>query len=311
MRLGSLMLIFVATLFGSAYWYAESSTVCRAPVHYRIGDIDSRFNTTSKELIALAMEAEALWEAPLAQELFVYDEDPSSLPINLVFDERQAKADLETEIKEDLDAKQGMSESVATQYESLIAEFRTLKKKYEARVVTYEKKLGEYNVEVADWNSKGGAPQSEIEKLQVQEKELIKEQEILEVQAKKLNTLASQLNDIGARGNSLITDYNKIVEKYNDQFSEAHEFTQGENTQEAINIYQFNSSDELTLVLAHEFGHSLSLDHVENETSIMYHLMGAQKIDKGITNEDRTEFERVCTEGGFVAKMLRFVRSLV
>lgn len=294
MRLGILSLLFVATLFGSGYWYEHTNFDCNTPIRYRIGEVDPRFGTNAEELIRIAGNSAAVWEKPLQEELFVYDASPDSLPINLIFDERQKNADLEAELKEDLVAKEGMSQSVSAQYETLITEFRKIKKNYETSVVAYEEKLESYNSTVTNWNEKGGAPEPVIKELSVTQKELTTEQHALEALAVKLNRLVTQLNAIGAQGNVLVTDYNTIVSQYNDRFAESQEFTQGDYTGDAIDIYQYDSEDELTVVLAHEFGHALSLDHVENKASVMYHSMDAQQLDEGISVEDHEEFIRVC-----------------
>lgn len=310
MRLGFLLLILLATLFGSGYWYSFFDTTCKTPIHYHIGGVDSRFNTSKEEFVRIVKNAETIWEAPLGEDLFVYDEK-STFPINLVFDERQKNAELAEELRQDLDQKEGMSESVATQYEKLIGEFRALKKKYESRVVSYESKLAIYNNEVTEWNNKGGAPQEVIVKLEETQSELTQEQGELESLAVTLNQLVSKLNAIGAKGNSLITDYNTIVNDYNDHFAEAKEFTQGDYTGEAINIYQYDAEDELTIVLAHEFGHALSLDHVLNARSVMYYFMDEQQVGKGLSAEDIAEFNRVCSQKGGFTQVLAFIRELL
>jgi len=310
MRLGLLLLILTATLFGSGYWYTAFVAPCQVPVHYRIGEVDPRFGTNKDELMRIAKNAEDIWEDTIGKDLFVYDEE-AKLPINLVFDVRQKNANIEAELKEDLNAKEGMSESVGNQYEALIGEFRILKKKYESRIIAYESKLSTYNQEVTEWNNKGGAPEHVMRELTETQKELQNEQKELEALGKTLNNLTIQLNAIGARGNSLIADYNTIVDTYNKEFSEAKEFTQGDYTQDTINIYQFDSEKELTIVLAHEFGHALSLDHVDNEKSIMYHFMGAQRIQDGITTEDFNAFNQVCEQNdSFLGKISRAIRSL-
>ena len=239
----------------------------------------------------------------------MYDEG-GALPINLVFDERQESADLEEQLRQDLEAKEGMSDSVAEQYEKLITEFRALKQTYEAKVVAYEARLKKYNNTVTEWNKKGGVPPDEMETLTEEKDALVAEQQSLEAQAKELNKIVDQLNLIGARGNNIITDYNQIVNEYNAQFSQVHEYTQGDHSIEEINVYQFNTEDELVLVLAHEFGHALWLDHVDNEKSIMYRLMGEQDIISGITQEDVAEFKRVCEEGGFFAELVSIFQNV-
>ena len=307
MRLGFLLLILIATLFGSGFWYSIIDTTCDVPVHYRIGDIDSRFGTTEEEVKRIAENATALWEHELNTELFVYDESEASLPINFIFDDRQEESEREAEARRDLEAKEGMTESVGAQYEKLITQFRTLKKEYEARVVTYETSLKQYNTEVTRWNEKGGAPEHIIDDLRDNETKLVSEQAELEILGEKLNSIVSDLNRIGARGNELVTDYNTIVEKYNAEFTEAREFAQGDHTGDAINIYQFDSEEELTIVLAHEFGHALSLGHVEGESSLMFHLMEAQTTKEGIRDEDIKEYRRVCVEE---SSLTRFLRAL-
>lgn len=311
MRLASLLLILVAVLFGSGFWYDRIDTVCRIPVSYYIGDIDARFGTTPEEIKRIAQEAERVWENPLSAELFVFSESGKGIPINLVYDERQQTAEHEAEVRADLESKEGMSETVATQYEKLITEFRSLKKKYESQVVAYEKDLDTYNTEVLKWNNQGGAPQTVVDDLHTTEQSLKKKQSELEQLAKKLNSLTVELNKIGARGNELITDYNSIVEKYNAEFSEGDEFTQGDYQRDAINIYQFDSEEELTIVLAHEFGHALSLDHVQNEKSVMYHLMEKQAIEKGITAEDIAEYTTVCKEKSVFGNLFNLFRNYI
>lgn len=309
MRIGILFLVLATTLFGSGYWYRAIDPVCRTPVYYRIGNVDSRFGTDEETLKLLAQKAERVWEDPLSQDLFIYDAN-AKLPINLIFDERQEQSDRERELKEDLEAKEGMSESVSRQYEALIGEFRTLKKEYESSVVAYEKKLDAYNNIVTEWNRRGGAPPDVIEDLKSEEAMLSKEQASLESRAEKLNALTTKLNAIGAQGNTLIKNYNEVVQEYNEQFAEVHEFTQGDYTRDAIDIYQFNSEDELVIVLAHEFGHALSLGHVENEKSFMYRLMKAQDLGVGITYEDRAEFERVCAEKSIFATIGTMINNV-
>ncbi|HEU4677427.1 MAG TPA: matrixin family metalloprotease, partial [Candidatus Paceibacterota bacterium] len=278
------------------------------PVRYRVGNIDPRFDANAEEVKRVAAAAEAIWEGKLGRELFVYDER-RGIPINLVFDERQENAEIEENLRDDLEAKAGMNDAVAKQYDALIGEFRSLKKAYESRVRSYETKLAAYNDTVNDWNAKGGAPESEIERLEADAASLKAEQEGLEADAEKLNALVDQLNAIGAKGNTLITDYNSVVAEYNDKVAEAGEFTQGDYTGDAINVYQFNSEDELELVLAHELGHALSLDHVDGKRSIMYRLMEDQAVDDGLTPEDIAEFDAVCAQKSAPAEFLAALRE--
>ena len=84
MRLGVLILILIATLFGSGFWYNQIAGACRLPLEYRIGEIDERFGTTKDELRAIAYKAERIWESELQKDIFTYNDD-ADIAINLIF----------------------------------------------------------------------------------------------------------------------------------------------------------------------------------------------------------------------------------
>jgi len=289
----------VAILFGGGYWFYVAEAVCDVPISYHIGTIDPRFNISEEEVRNAVSVGESMWEDATGRNLFTYDEK-GTLAINFVFDERQEKANEEKKLLEVLEKKEGASETVHTQYETLLSEYGELKAQYEKRTATYENNLAAYNKEVSDWNKKEGAPKDVYERLTATQHALGSEQEKLNGIAAQLNELVRKMNSIGAKGNTLNTDYNQVVEEYNTKVGEGGEFTQGDYAQKNINIYQYDTQDELEIVLAHELGHALSLDHVEGSTSIMYQLMEAQSKTTGITESDLSAFEKICgTETSF------------
>lgn len=308
MRSGFLIVLGVAILFGAAFWTIQFNIACDTPITYRIGELDPRFDLSYEEAAAVLRSAEAVWEVPLSTELFTYDAD-GDLPVHFIFDDRQAQSNSEAELREDLEAKEGMSDTVAAQYDALIAEFRSLETRYESRVGAYEEDLKEYNDEVSEWNDQGGAPEDVRAELAERADGLKAEQDELQTFAKRLNELIAELNRIGARGNRLIADYNSIVEQYNTRFAHTDEFAQGDYTGDAIHIYEFNTEEELTIVLAHEFGHALSIGHVEGGSSIMYHHMGDQRISEGLTPEDREAYRGACSDRTFLVQLIRYVRT--
>jgi hypothetical protein len=299
MRIWIYVCILVITFVGSSFWYDFFIVSCKIPILYTVGDIDKRFDTTDEEIQRIAMRAEAIWEDALGENIFMYDPH-KGIPINLIFDERQETSQHEAELRADLKSKEGMSESVAKQYDALISKFRTQKKQYESHVSSYETAFNAYNTEVDMWNKKGGAPEHILERFEKEKEKLRIEYETLQNESDVLTQMVTELNRIGAKGNVLIEDFNNTVSAYNTQFSESYEFTQGDYARTSINIYQFDSEDELVIVLAHEFGHALTLDHVSNEKSIMFPIMEKQDINVGVTSEDTTAFKNVCdSKNGF------------
>lgn len=310
MRFGVLLLTLCMTASGAFFWYSQMQMPCDTPIHYKIGAVDSRFGMSTEEVRTAVERAEKVWELPLTTELFVYDEK-DGLPINFVFDARQEESNEEEELRDDLTTKEGVNESVAEQYSTLVKEFNTLRAQYESRATAYEKELTAYNTEVSDWNNRGGAPEDVRAGLESRASALKKEQEDLQTFAKRLNSITDEINRIGARGNSIIAEYNSAAQQYNDHISHVDEFAQGDYTGSAINVYEFDSQGELTIVLAHELGHALSLNHVEGESSVMYHRVDTQDLMKGITPEDRAEYARVCTNRSTTASFIRWVRGLL
>jgi predicted Zn-dependent protease len=61
-----------------------------------------------------------------------------------------------------------------------------------------------------------------------------------------------------------------------------------------MTIFAFQSQRNLTLTMAHEFGHALGLDHTEKAESLMYAAFTASQ--QGITDADIAAFRRQCPE---------------
>jgi predicted Zn-dependent protease len=97
------------------------------------------------------------------------------------------------------------------------------------------------------------------------------------------------------RRNQAASEYNKVAKNYNQKYGHGLEFNQAEYNGKGINVYQFSTEQDLEVALAHEFGHALGMDHVENPTSIMYYITGGnQQVDLTPSAEDLTELKRVC-----------------
>lgn len=296
---------------GMTYWYKATASVCPAPIEYRIGDIDASFDLTESQARLYASDAETYWESIADRELFKYDED-SSFTIDFIFDERQATANSEETQRYDLDKKWEESEKIKETVESLQADYQSLSNSYRADVSAYEKRLGEYNSEVNKYNDRGGAPADIFKELEIERKSLGRESEKLNKTAEELNVVAKKINDLSERGNLLVNAYNQEVNEYNEKYGFAREFTQGDYHENNIRIYKFSSESELVTVLAHEFGHSLGIDHVEDESSLMYYLLGDTTEFPVLTEDDILAFNSVCGRNEtFTQKVRRVIRDLL
>lgn len=305
---------FIALLFtliaSGAYFFSVAQQVCPAPLPYTLGSFDERFSLSRTEAQAAIEEAEALWETTTGRELFRYTDDPTAFPVNFIFDDRQERAIAEEIQRESLDTKEQTSEEIAEQYDALTKTYTTKEAAYTERVAAYDARRDAFNQTVATYNDAGGAPPAEFARLEREEKALNTQATQIEKEAAALTALAAEINQLSEQGNRIIEQYNSGVQTYNRNFGHANEFTQGDYQGNSINIYTFSDREELVTVLAHELGHALSVGHVENESSVMYYLMGKQPVTLTLSPEDLAAFTEVCGDSDRPLDQLRRIVRL-
>ncbi|MBP7785741.1 matrixin family metalloprotease [Patescibacteria group bacterium] len=252
-----------------------NSSICDEPVKYKVGSIDPKFKITETELLDKIEEASNLWTNAYGKRLFVYDQN-SDLEVNLIYDERQGSFEnienMETNVS---DKKLSLEEENAI---------------YDQKVAELEKQITELNKQIDYWNSKGGAPEPEF-------RALTKMQENLNSKIDELNSYANKLNQAVDDVNKNIGTFNNMVTKFNtvlEQKPEVGFYTSGE---EKIDIFFYTDDANLVNILAHELGHSLGLDHIEEEGAMMNPIVsettGIKSADKELVNsfcEENTLF---------------------
>jgi len=292
-----------------AVWYSATAAQCPVPLSYRLGEIDDSFLLTPEQARDHIEVAVQTWEGQMNRDLFVYDE-AADFTINFVFDERQESVRLEEEEREALDIQQEQKDEVVAQIESLQTQYDSLARSYEADISSYEARLNAHNREVSNYNDRGGAPAEEFERLEEERTALAAQSDELSDTARILNTLGREINDLSERGVNLVDDYNKEVDRYNAEFGFEREFTQGDYQGDKINIYSFSSENELERVLAHELGHALGIGHVDDDSALMYYLMGEPDSALTLSTADETAYLNVCGTHETAGQRIRhFIRS--
>ena len=262
------------------------SAPCENPIPYTLDTFDTRFDISKSYFLDALEEAEKIWEKPLSQELFTYQEDGSkddTLKINLIYDYRQEAtsklASLGIVVKDNEDSYN----TLKIKFTELKAEFETAKKSYNAQVENYNEKQAAFEKEVKYWNDRGGAPKKEYEALEA-------EKTVLNREASKLQSLQMEINEMAAEINALVVVLNRLarslnisVEKYNtidaslgESFEEG--IYQSDGNSAKINIYEFSNREKLVRILAHEFGHALELPHVNDSKAIMYEFNQGKSV---------------------------------
>jgi len=294
------VIIAGATVFGAypldvAHLFTPP-TVCEKPLAYSIGDVDSGFGISTTTLKTAATAAEALWEDGTSFDLLEYDPN-APLKINLVFDERQIKTIQEERFKATLDQEHVLYQNLTAQYDALVSAQEKRLDEYNAAGALYEKRLTDYNAKVNHWNSVGGAPEKIYNELSTEKVNLQKLQQELETERGKISKQNATIKTLADKINTHASDFNKSVDTYNDTFTN-EQFEQGQYTGNAINVFQFNDTNDLEIVLAHEFGHAFGIDHLSNPFAIMYYLMEKQSTEHPeLTTDDINALREVCGLG--------------
>jgi len=292
-RIATVLFILLITLTGF-FVYQNEFAPCKRTVFYDIGNFDIRFGITKEKFLKTIQESEAIWEKKNSSNLFEY-KPASKFKINLVFDERQAKTIEAGQSKQEIEGSRAEYDSIAANYKKLAANHEQLLNDYNTQAIEFEAELNFYNSRVAEINNRGGATPKEARELEEEKKRLELEKADLNRQRAVLNNRASELNSLGDTINTLGQKLNINVDVHNQLFGEAREFDQGEYQGNTINIYQFDGIGELRLVFAHEFGHALGIEHVENPKSTMYYLMEKQDIkNPALSQEDFSALKNRC-----------------
>ncbi len=225
-------LLLLAALLGCTGYYVYQNRPCAQPVYYRVGTFDTRFGLSQSAYIADLKQAASLWNKAAGKQLLIYSAN-GSMPVNLVFDNRQKDTNI--------------GESITQQESDLAAQkakVQQLQDSYNQAKQTYEKD------QAAGMN-----------------------QEELNQEAQQLNQEAAQINDMVTQLNAQIAQVNANANSYNQtaagQNFEEGEFIE-QFGQKQIDIYQYTDTTKLIRLMAHEFGHSIGLGHNQNPQSIMY-----------------------------------------
>jgi hypothetical protein len=289
--------VFRAPLAVSYHQALRYVAPCEVPISYRITSIDPRFHVATSTVEKSARDAVAVWDAAAGKQLFKEVQGSPQVNVRLVYDVRQQTTTQLQGLGDKIETGTAQYDTLQKQYDTLRDQYFMQKAAFESDSASFERDAEAYQQSVSSWNSRGGAPRSVVQDLNSQKSALETRQKTLQSEQTRVNALADQVNALAARLNGVASEINTTAKTYNTVGSQTgEEFEEGvyESAagQESITVYEFDSQDRLTRLLAHEFGHALGLEHVENSDSIMYRLNQSSNFDP--TKEDVVELDRVC-----------------
>jgi len=246
-------------------------------LRYRIGEIDPRFNLSQSQVQDLAQQAAEIWHVGTLKSLFVYDPN-AKLTINLIYDERQAESNARSQEMKILENTQQYTHSEKQKIQQIHAELDLANRELELQKTNYQTKINQYNQLVNSINqTRQNIDSSTKYQLDQQKNQLIIEQTQLKQQLDNYNQKVYELNQQVEQFNSVNQQFNQSVDHFNHRF-QPRQFDKGVFDGRSINIYEFESNDDLRVTIAHELGHALGLLHNDDPKALMYPMMKEQDL---------------------------------
>ncbi len=277
--------------FGKAWLFIESSFFpCSSPITYSISDFDERFGITKQEFVSSLAKAEKIWEEIAGKDLFSYIENNGEMSVSLVYDSRQEVTETLSRLGLSVDNTKASYDKLKSTYENLVADFDLKNEIFESRYDEFIRRKNAY--ERTSKGSRKNQQVNESERLWLNNEAdaLNRLQEELNGKVDDINMLAGSLNDLAKKLNINVSSYNEIAKNNSGEFEEGvYRYVDGKRE---IEIYQFKDINMLVRVLAHEFGHSLSMEHIDDEEAIMYYLNNSESLVP--STGDKNLLKNVC-----------------
>ena len=286
------LVIFLALLLSACPGYANP---CGKVVTYRIGQVDERFGISRSEFSQLVKQAAEMWSVPFSADLF-QETSNGRILIEMIYDHRQDASDklsqLSTDVKADLKSYTGLK----GQYETLQGEYNQKKKKLKLASSEYHRRIQAFQEESAAALHHGRVSEETYRRLQEERAQLNAMYDGLQVRQKELNEIAAKadklvpkINDITGKQQVNMDVYHQERERLGGEFEKGVYHRWGKS----ITIYQYTNKDNLVQVLAHEFGHTLDIRHVNDPNALMYPWDTGKRIE-GLNQTDISALKERC-----------------
>ncbi len=276
----------------------QSTAPCSEPLTFHMGEIDERFNISEERIAEVLRNVSRAWSEAAGAEVMKFSED-GDVQVNFVYDSQQQMTDRELQFRERLNREEREISRLESEHRQMTERFDQKTMEYRNDSADLQNKIDRMNEWVNEQNSAGGFTEEKLEVFKERESEINREANELNYRAEQLSVMANEINRFMDDLNEKIDQKNRLIKEYNNTFSGTRRFTQGTyqwvGNRRWINVFQFSGQRELELVLAHEMGHAIGIDHVDNPQSVMHHLMGNQSgPELQFTDEDILALEKIC-----------------
>ncbi|WP_419768834.1 matrixin family metalloprotease [Arcobacter sp.] len=286
----------------------------------RIGNIDKFYKdkVSYMQLENMIKEIEKNFETTLQMNIFDYSKDGK--PIDLIYITPSNMEKRILKLEEKIIKKNEKTKITKSSFKNLEDELKVLKIKYDRLNEFFIKQSNELNKYIKAKNEKKNLSPKEYEET----KKFIKDKKItLNIKLKELNTLYKDFNRKVLSYNNKIQLYNndirniyslnKELESLRRAFRKVKGKTFGQkeitlktyykdgkkvrekdikHSMKKIEIYAFDSLDELKAILAHEIAHLVGIPHINLQNALMNPILQNNQIENlSLTKDDIINFK--------------------
>ena len=251
--------------------------LCQTPVLWRIGSLDPAFNLTAEQAEQLAHDAAQLWNKALNREIFRYD-SLDGFAINFQHDEHQQRLLQQALQKSRLYQTSKRSdirdETLQQQQQRLMQ--RSMAYQQEKNQLDSDRAALEMHYRNAGQQDQFAYQQQQAS-LQQRQQRLAYEKTALDQQYDQLAREKDYRNSVKQQRDSTAPSQKNGAAL---EFGEM-KFEDGQRNM-TIQAYQTNA--DLTLTIAHQFGHALGLGHNNNMASVMTEMFNPANTELSSTD---------------------------
>jgi len=266
----------------------SSAEPCAFPLRWHVARLDSQFGLSRGEAIVAVEDAASLWNDATGRSLFLQDE-AEGLPIAFVYDGRQAAAQERMRQRAQFEERARRIDVERAELEAMRERQAAARADYERRLTAFNEWSERHNEAVHQWNRDGDVPEEILrelrandERLRIEERQLTEERREMEAEGQalaaeieRLGRMVDEQDSMGAALGRVFGSGSVLAGRYVEARTRDGRMIEGARE---IHVLQFDDSDHLRLVIAHELGHSMGLRHTDNSVAVMraeHELAGA------------------------------------